>query len=98
MSSTLIHYQRNLDPEQGVGAVHRTALQVFPLLTPSENVSAFILRTAIPTGEEVCSGAAVRAVWDRAWQGWDAVTWLPAEQPSPGAQHDPKKREQAALL
>lgn len=59
MSSTLIHYQRNLDPEQGVGAVHRTALQVFPLLTPSENVSAFILRTAIPTGEEVCSGAAV---------------------------------------
>lgn len=38
------------------------------------------------------------AVWDRAWQGWDAVTWLPAEQPSPGAQHDPKKREQAALL
>lgn len=59
MSSTLIHYQRNLDPEQGVGAVHRTALQVFPLLTPSENVSAFILHTAIPIGEEVCSGAAV---------------------------------------
>lgn len=59
MNSMLIHYQRNLDPKQGVGAVHRTGLQVFPLLTPSENGSAFVLCTAIPTGEEVCSGAAV---------------------------------------
>jgi len=36
-------------------------------------------------------------VWDRVWQGWEAVVWLPVESSSPGAQHDLKKHEQTAL-
>lgn len=56
------------------------------LLTQSENDrQRFILSTDIPTGEEVCFRAAIayevarRDVWERAWQGWEAVIRLPAE-------------------